>query len=333
MAQARAAVAAAIRPAVTARTRLVLLRAWQQVLRARERPSASTEMSSASGGSAESEAAVGPVSTSAAAREDGRRPVVQPTVVGAFGAPETEVITRAAMFLREACRRVRGSGDDDGGGGGGGPGSRKGARANNSQESTVEEDPVLIRLLRSADVERTLFQLELFSPGTLASNRGRDRGGDDSLPVAKEADASIEKCLLCRADMVGPEGSFGRGSRGAVGNGKGVTEKPAPGQGSDVEGGISGLELPGWAVCARGHRLARCMDTLAPTLSVDFRRCEVCRSVVEVSEAVASAGGGEAGGSRRRPIRDEVLARGIVQCKRGTCVLCGILVTARGYAI
>lgn len=352
VAQAQTALAAAARPAAAARTRLVLLRAWQQVLRATtehlgtEQPCESMEVAqvenSASAPAGEA-ALVGPVGTDV-------------YLFGGHVQEEPEVVARAARFLRDACRRARrggvgvvggtvggavdgneaggrrsGDGSDDGGCGGDCGGARNGHDDTQQGAQGVQDDAVLVQLLRSSAVERAL--------DSNIPTRGSD-SASENVGISTAA-AAAEKCLLCRADMAGPEGGmYHRLNTGSVSNGQASGKQAAirvaaPAGGQDGRcgkaAGLEGLELPGWAVCRRGHRLTRCADTLVPTLSVDFRRCEVCWSVIEVLRN--SVGGKRGSGNGVAAYNWDTVLRGMVARERGVCVLCDVLVTTRGFAL
>ena len=85
-----------------------------------------------------------------------------------------------------------------------------------------------------------------------------------------------EKCLLCGAAM--REEALAEQCRG---------NEPVAGHSTGsvwLRPEVS-PNLPGWAVCQRGHRMQRCMNTLEPTLAASYRRCEVCRCLLEVGPA------------------------------------------------
>lgn len=136
------------------------------------------------------------------------------------------------------------------------------------------------------------------------------------------AHPSSETCLLCRAAMreegfVEAEGrSIGRSTMSP-----GLQPEASP-------------CLPGWAVCLRGHRLRRCMDTLEPTLTVGYRRCEVCRCVLEVGQSSVNTFLGEMGLGGRAWVSGTGV-KGIVDSERErcTCLFCDVLLLSGSSAL
>lgn len=171
--------------------------------------------------------------------------------------------TTAESFLREACRRARqrlasmgGDGDADE--------QRRlhGGSLNAKCASTVKQGGVegclagplatpSVNLPRLEDVEKVVFAGE--QPAT----------GD---PKPSSHPPVSEECLLCGAGMMDNDGAGGE-----------------QGGGNSVSSMGGAQDLPGWAVCLRGHRLRRCMDTLTPSLAIGYKRCEVCRCILELS--------------------------------------------------
>lgn len=320
--QAEAALAASIAPALAARTRLSLLQAWKQVLCWRERTKINA--SHARGPLVDSGTprnGVGTISRGLVENMAGEQGVS--SVMGSVG-EGADVISSVERVLGEACRRGRIGGRSGGDNldvahrrapaDGAQSGEAAAVGSTTAVPSFIEMDiPCL------AEVERTLADGSAATPA-LKSNSGS--GEPPSIATAP----SVERCLLCMADMIGIEGTAinqsaddsgmrrkdagGRTFEGAAGAEAGGGES-----GDKEEGGI--LELPGWATCRRGHRFRRCMDTLAPTMSVEYRRCDVCRCVMEM------------GGSSR----GEAVARSVIERERGTCVFCDVLVTATGCTI
>lgn len=229
-------------------------------------------------------------------------------------------------------------------------------------------------LPRAADVQAALSLLTKEGDNQENGSR-RDGDGSPRAPVAAKRasctsssppSSSDEGCLLCGAPVLSPS------DRAAVGAGAGgVGAKPGddgdsprakapPGgaggeksgsvDGGEVGGGGEGkkggavdaigaagkLELPGWAVCRRGHRLRRCMETLAPALGVSYRRCEVCRCVLVSPDSfpgpeVSEGGGGGAGG--RHGVLDQARGSALWMRERSACVFCNVSLAPGSSAV
>lgn len=160
--------------------------------------------------------------------------------------------------------------------------------------------------------------------------RGGGDGGGERLPAVAGKPSLSEVCLFCGGPVLsGPAvdseagapavATVAAGTAGrSMQNGQAAT---VVGEGVEEEVGTRELspELPGWTVCRLNHRLRRCMDTLAPTLAVAYRRCEVCRSLVEVSASSDTCGGVAVGGAGSASERE-----------RCTCFFCDVLLVSGG---
>eukprot|EP00752_Nemacystus_decipiens_P005027 g4567.t1 len=195
-------------------------------------------------------------------------------------------------------------------------------------------------------------------PGAPGAAVGVKRASAASLPYEDEV------CLLCGSPVlrvgectsarVAKEVTAGVGGSGPEpGGGSGGSDARAPpggdaekngnvGVGAGAESGGEGekagaadatgvLELPGWAVCRRGHRLRRCMDTLAPALGVGYRRCDVCRCVLVLPESFpvpeVGEGGGEVGVSRKDRGKASWMR------ERSSCAFCNVSLSSGSSAV
>ncbi|CAM9117502.1 unnamed protein product, partial [Pylaiella littoralis] len=123
--------------------------------------------------------------------------------------------------------------------------------------------------------------------------------------------------------------SDGKGGDGpARGGGNNAETTPAASAAAPAPASSPLLYFPGWAVCSRGHRVRRCMDTLSPALGVGFRRCEVCRCVLvsPYSDEDGDGGGGDGWAAERGGV-----PRG--RERRSACVFCNILLASEGSAV
>lgn len=140
------------------------------------------------------------------------------------------------------------------------------------------------------------------------------------------AHPSSETCLLCRAAMR-DEGSVEAEMR-SIGRGE---------ERSTVSPWLQQNEaspcLPGWAVCLRGHRLRRCMDTLEPTLAVSYRRCEVCRCVLEVGPSSDSTVPREMGLGGQAWVSGTDVKGVDSERERCTCLFCDVLLLSGSGAL
>ncbi|CAM9208782.1 unnamed protein product [Scytosiphon promiscuus] len=157
-------------------------------------------------------------------------------------------------------------------------------------------------------------------------------------PMLSEADAAAAAAATTGGAAAVPviTGAVADGGKPTAGVGGRAGSKAA---GSRVEEEAAGvqvpqLELPGWAVCRRGHRVRRCMDTLAPSVGLGYRRCEVCRCVrippaegsspPGVVEVGLGSGGGAFGAGG---------ASSSSALEGSTCVFCNVLLATDGSAV
>lgn len=154
-------------------------------------------------------------------------------------------------------------------------------------------------------------------------------GGGGTHPTTSTSRYS-ETCLLCRAAM--REEGFAEAERNpcaekSIGRGEGLSTV------SPLLQPEASPCLPGWAVCMRGHRLRRCMDTLEPTLAVSYRRCEVCRCVLEVGPSSDSTLLGEMGLGGRAWVSETGVKGVESERERCTCLFCDVLLLSGSSAL
>lgn len=186
-----------------------------------------------------------------------------------------------------------------------------------------------IDIPRKADVEKAMLRRQH------GDHNGSGGSSVRAVPPFPSSSSPIspEKCGLCGAQVVevSPEGRVGGGGGGGVGGGA-TSRGSGGGEGGATPRGAAGLgtslELPGWTVCRMGHRLRRCMNSLLPSLAVEYRRCEVCRSVMEMPlSSNDGCGGGGGGGGVGEGGGCELPQ------ERCVCVFCNVLLASGSFAV
>lgn len=201
-------------------------------------------------------------------------------------------------------------------------------------------------LPREADVRAALSLLVGERENQANGGRRRDGDGPPGTPgaAAKRASAASlpeedEECLLCGAPVLKLGDRAAATVAAGAGAGSGNTDVDgAVGDGGEGTGAVDAaeatggvLELPGWAVCRRGHRLRRCMDTLAPTAGVDYRRCEVCRCVLVTPDSFPGPEGDARGEESR--VWGRGWGKGSWMREMSACVFCNVLLSSGSSAV
>lgn len=273
--------------AAAARTRLALVKAWE-VLSSPAVAAASTPTANAS--STNDVCDKPTLKATCAVQRDHRG--------SGMGAKSTSIAPDVARaVLERACRlaRVRVSfvGKDVDGGGNIDRGKGVGLLAGPLASPMID-------VPRRADVEKAVVTS---GSGDDGAERKDDSSSSKADGVAVPRRGAEEACLLCGAAV-------------------------------DQEAGMSGNEaeaapvesLPGWAVCRRRHRVRRCMHSFAPTLAVEFRRCQVCRCVLEITSSQDGRSHNPSSGQDgAQDAKDEGNER-----HRGVCVFCNVLLVPSG---
>ncbi|CAM9743384.1 unnamed protein product, partial [Discosporangium mesarthrocarpum] len=114
---------------------------------------------------------------------------------------------------------------------------------------------------------------------------GEHEDAEGGRSASADSTRSLRECCgICGAPVPGIPGV----------NASSVAEA-GPGAGTGT--GAGQLQLPGWACCARGHRVSRCMRSLVARVDLDYGRCGLCRSTVLLPR-ISSLEGEQAGGEK-----------------------------------